>query len=195
MKRTKRAVWIIVLVLVAGGCGDIAGPEQIAESFMEARDTWDAEATEALLAPDAVIDDLEVPRAADYSEQYRWYEAVEWRWALDECTESGSGTPATVSCSYNMENAWSRALDVGPIAGNMRFAIDDGQIVRVSHNGFNLGQFGSVWGSFRSWVRDNHPDEFNSIYSSGGNTPVYTAEAADLWKQLTDEFVAVTTGS
>lgn len=83
----------------------------------------------------------------------------------------------------------------GVLRVNDRGGIDDGQIFGVSHSGFNLDRFGPVWNSFRNWVRDNRPDDFNAIYSRGSHTPVYTAEAAELWKQLTDEFVTETTGS
>lgn len=57
---------ILLVIFVVAACGGGTSPEQIATDFIEARDTWDAEATEGLLAPDAAIDDLEVPRRADY---------------------------------------------------------------------------------------------------------------------------------
>ena len=38
---------------------EAAAPVDIARTFIEARDAWDAEATAALFAPDAVINDLQ----------------------------------------------------------------------------------------------------------------------------------------
>lgn len=95
-----------------------------------------------------------------------------------------------MSCSYTMENAWSRALEVPPITGVIEFVIDDERISTVNHSRFNPSDFGPVWDAFRSWVRANHPNEFDAIYESGSQTPVYTPEAATLWQQFTTEYVA-----
>jgi len=180
------------IVLVDDGGSDSEGTSvDVARSFIEARDAWDAETTVALFAPDAIIDDLEVPRAADYSEQYQWYEAVDWHWVADECTDVVSGTDTTVTCSYTMENAWSRAMEIGPITGSMEFVIADGQIVELIHNGtkgFNGEVFGTAWSGFRTWVADNNPEDFLSMYS--GNTARYTPESIVLFKKNTTEFVA-----
>lgn len=184
----SRAIGASLLVVAA--CGGSTSPEEIATSFMEARDAWDVESTEALLAPDAAVNDLEVPRHADYQAQYRWYEALDWRWNVGDCVQVGSESPTTVSCTYTMENAWSRSLGVAPIDGRIEFGIEGDQISSVDHGGFNIVDFGPVWDAFRTWVFANHRDDVDLIYASGSHTPVYTPEAATLWEQLTDEYVA-----
>jgi hypothetical protein len=173
----------------------VAAPVEVARAFVEARDAWDAEATVILFASDAVISDLQVPFVTDYEKQYRWYEAVDWRWAVDECAEVVY--PArTVTCSYTMNNAWSRALEVGPITGGFDFTVADGQILELTHF-FNLGGFDPVWGAFRKWVRDKHPEDIMGMYmvSDLRWTPHYTPESMALWEQYTDEFVASVTNS
>ena len=190
----KLVVLIVAVMLIAAACGggdDAAGekPEATARRFLEARDSWDAQATERLLASDAVIRDLEVPRAADYAQQYRWYATLDWRWRVDECTEMTSGPPAEVACTYTMENAWSRAMGAGPFEGTYEFVVSDGQIQEVNgSDGFNVVEFSPVWGSFKGWVSANHLDDVAVMYV--GATPVYTPESMALWEQHTEAFVA-----
>lgn len=190
------------VVLIEDGGSDAAGPVDIARSFIEARDAWDAEATAALLAPDAIIDHL-VPgwldSAADYAEKNRWYAAVEWNWAVGECDQSVSGTPATVVCTYTTDNAWTRALETDPITGRMIIVVANGEIADVD-SGFDgrtcPGSFAEcfpAWTAFRDWVADNHADDFLTMWS--GNSPTYTPESISLFEQHTDEFVASVTGS
>lgn len=168
-----------------------ATPEEIAARFIQARDARDAEATMSLFAPDANIDDR-VSDLADYEVEYIWYEAVGWNWAEQDCVEATPiSEPASVTCTYAMENDWSRALDVGPFNGSFDFDIVDGQIVAISNN-FPPEFSRQAWDRFEGWVRANHLADYSLMYDDSGalSGPHLTSESMALWEQYTAEFVA-----
>lgn len=161
---------------------------EVAETFIRARNAWDAETTMALFAAGADVQDLEVSEVAHYTRQYEWYQAVGWRWELDECVETDPGPPSHVECSYTHHNAWMDALGDEPIAQSYLFVIEDGRIAELSNT---FGTF-SAWSEFRNWVNANHPDDVSVMYTSRGgfDAPSYTTEALDLWRRYTEEFAA-----
>ncbi len=165
-------------------------PQDIARSFVEARDTWDAERAIALFAPDAVINDL-AGTPGGYRDLLAWYEAVGWRVMVDECVVTLTGSTAEVTCTYTHENAWTRALSVGPFSGSSyRFTIANGQIQELDHT-FDASRFSTqAWDVFYRWVRDNHPEDIDQMYEVAGSVPRITPASNALWELYTNEFVA-----
>ena len=100
-KRFRPGVALVAfLVVLAVGLGfalirssdsDVAvTPTGIAESYIEARDTWDADAAIALFASDAVINDLgaspdEIPS------HFAWFRAIGASISNEECSQTAIG--------------------------------------------------------------------------------------------------------
>ena len=155
---------------------------------------WDGATVRSLVAPDAVIDDLAVATADDYLANTEFDQAEGWRFLQPQCTATVVGPPAEVTCSYTMEDAWSRALGVGPFTGSsFEFVIADGQIQQLTHN-FDYSQYSAqVFEVFQEWLDNSHPGDADVIFAtapSGGAVRRITPEVIALTEQRTAEFVA-----
>jgi len=174
--------------------GDAEQAIGVAQRFVEARDAWDGETVRSLVADDAVIDDFAVATVDDYVANSEFDQAIGWRYMQPQCTATAVGPPVEVSCTYTMEDAWSRALGVGPYTGSsFEFVIADGEIQRVTHD-FDFSQYSAqVFDVFGAWLDDAHPGAFDVIFSAdrnGTNMRRTTPEAIALVEQYTTEFVA-----
>jgi hypothetical protein len=91
-----------------------------------------------------------------------------------------------------MENAWSRALGVGPFTGSrFTFVIDDGQIEQITHY-FDFNLFApQVFDVYVAWLTDTHPDDVDVLYDFTGAVAIVhsTPEALALQERYTNEFV------
>ena len=183
----------------------LSGPGQqavdVARRFVGARDAWDAKTVRSLVADDAVIDDFGVVTPDDYIANTEFERATGWRFIEPECTVTEEGPPAEVTCSYTMENAWSRALGTGPYTDNtFAFVIADGQIQQVVDH-FDISRYApETFEAFTEWLDDKHPGDSTVIFHPDPNEPGLvirstTAEAIALAEQRTIEFVASVNGS
>jgi hypothetical protein len=173
---------------------DVAGtPVDIARSFIEARDAWDAEAAIALLASDAVVRD-EIRTVEELPAWFDLLRAVDWRWTVGECAETATGAAAEVTCTYTHNNAWTRALGVEPLTGTFNFVVSDGEIAELNHI-FNRADFSPVFAAFTGWVGSNHLEDMDVMFTSVVGVYVLTPESIALWEQYTNEFVASVTES
>jgi hypothetical protein len=166
----------------------------VAQRFVEARDAWDGETVRSLVADDAVIEDFAVRTVDDYVANSEFDQATGWRFMQPECTATAVGPPVEVSCTYTMENAWSRALGVGPYTGSsFEFVIADGEIQQVTNN-FDTSQYSTqVVDVFGAWLNEAHPGDFDAIFTIDRNVNTIrrtTPEAIALVEQYTTEFVA-----
>ena len=169
----------------------------LAQRFVQARDRWDGEAVRALVADDAeIVGENQVTTADEYLVNADFERVTGWHFLEPECTATEVGPPIVVTCSYVMENAWSRALGVGPFTGSsFQFVIDDGQIQQVTHY-FDFDLFApQVFEVWVAWLTDTHPDDVDVMYDFTGAVPVVhsTPEALALQEQYTNEFKAVRT--
>lgn len=165
----------------------------VALDFVEARDAGDGETVRSLVADDAALDGEIVSTADEYPAVAEFNQATGWRFTEPDCTATVVGTPAEVTCTYVMENAWSQALGVGPFYGSSyQFVIADGQIQQVTHD-LDTIVFGSqVWDVFMDWLNDTYPDDVDTMIDPTDNVerPRATPEANALWEQHTTEFVS-----
>jgi hypothetical protein len=164
----------------------------LAQRFVESRDAWNAEAVRSLLADGAVVDGA--PWTADNDRKIELEHMIGWRFLQPQCTATVIGPPAEVTCTYKLENSWSRALGVGPFAGfSFEFVIADGQIQQVTGKE-DANQFSpQVWEVFLAWVEDTHPDDVDVMYEftpGGCACPRLTPESLALWARHTFEFVS-----
>jgi hypothetical protein len=189
---------------------------RVAENYIAARSRWDSEAASDLFHPDAVIVDTPVASRAEQADLFRFFEAADWRWLAVDCDESrldGSAAdraglrdpsePVELVCGYRSENAWSRAIGSGPIAGQFRVAVQDGLIIEMYHDYDVVTWEAEVIASFRAWVENTAPETVDDIWAtenfvrpddadlslSGRVVPVLGEDAIDAFAELTARFV------
>jgi hypothetical protein len=184
-----------IFVLQANDDQSAAAPEDVTTEFIEALNAGDGAAVLALFAPGATVEDGPVVDTSELVSMIDWYSALEWDWTPTECTESTAGAATTVTCSYTHENAWTRALGVGPYdAGEATYVVESGLITSYVYEFDETGFSDDAWDVFLRWLRSNHPEERFTIVPDGCCTPAWTPEAVVLWAEFTEEFVAEQTG-
>jgi hypothetical protein len=164
----------------------------LAQRFVASRDAWDREAVRSLLADGAVIDGATWSSEEDVRIELE--HVTGWRFLQPECTATVIGPPAEVTCTYSLENSWSRALGVGPFTGfRFEFVIADGQIQQVSSKE-DANEFSpQVWEVFLAFVEDTYPEDAAVMYEltpGGCACPRLTPESLALWAQHTFDFVS-----
>jgi hypothetical protein len=153
----------------------------IARAFFDARNAYDVEAATALFTPDVHHHGISVDM---YPALFDWLRATAWRWTVDEChMKSGD---ANTSCTYQVENAWSRTIGLAPVQGAIYFEIWGG--IRAVPD-FRVRQLSEAWKTVTDWIRANHPTDVGSMISASGSGPVLDARSIDLWRLYTQEFV------
>lgn len=165
-----------------------ADPLSIAEAFIAARNAYDSDAIEALLAPNADITDWRA-ETEGYEAMLSLLAAEQARVVEHTCFVPDNGAEGAVVCRYSYSNAWSEALDVGPFGGHtLRFEIEDGHITVVAHGFADIDFALHAWTVFRRWISENHPQDLPVLYVDEYDYR-YTEEAAALLAQRTTEFV------
>lgn len=180
-------VGLVALGILVTRDSPVASPESVANAYMEALANLDAEAASALFAPDGTA---HYPGGYDLSQTpalFAWYRALNWESTRGECAEVSTGERGTlVDCSNVFENDWSRALGHAPIGGELQVLVSEGEIVTLV-SGLD-GDFGAIWDTFRIWIDQNHPVDYDLMY--GGTGPLLDPASIALWEQYTEEFVA-----
>lgn len=182
------AIAVIALTVLLTRDDGVASPESVANAYMEARQNLDAEAAQALFAPDATLSD----EGYDLSEMpalFAWYRALNWEWTRGECAEP-SNPPGEggvlVECSTEFESDWTRTVGHAPITADVQILVSEGAITSLISN--LDGEFVGVWDAFYTWIDENHPEDLDQMYGSAG--PLLDDDAIALWEQHTEEFAA-----
>ena len=164
----------------------VASPAEIATSFLNARNSHDAEAMTALLADDVVwvpggefvMDATNVPAAVEFER----ITGADYEFT---CANDG---PSQVRCPYTLESDLSRALAFPPAPGAYYlFGIEDGQIVRVENVENGQFPYGATAVAFTDWLTTNHPEAGDP---PDNNLGILEPEQLELWEQYVPEFVA-----
>ena len=164
----------------------------IARTFFDARNVYDVESATALLTPDAHHHDGDFITSVDmYPALFDWLRATGWQWMIDECHPKEGD--ANTSCTYHVENAWSRALGLAPAQGAISFEIWGGGIRAVPD--FRVHELGEAWATVTDWIRANHPTDLGSMISPFSSVPILDARSLDLWRTYTQEFVEASTAT
>ncbi|HEX5722225.1 MAG TPA: hypothetical protein VFZ06_05690 [Acidimicrobiia bacterium] len=154
-------------------------PQEIAERYLEARNEYDAKAARALIAPDALLNDVPL---IGFHELDAGFEALSIFEISQDPFECMVGDRETwVSCSYQLDSALNDPVGYPPVAGKINFRIADGKIVELQHN-FPFGLYSPfVWRPFVDWLMAEHGEaSFDRIYRilpSGTATPRLDSEA------------------
>ncbi|MET0565167.1 MAG: hypothetical protein ABW021_01815 [Acidimicrobiia bacterium] len=166
----------------------VASPVEIATSFLDARNSHDAEAMTSLLADDVVwvpggellMDATNVPAAVEFER----ITGADYEFT---CANDG---PSQVRCPYTLENHLSRALGFPPrelAPAYYLFGIEDGQIVRVENIENGQFRYGDTVVAFYEWLSTNHPEAGDP---PDDNLGILEPEQLALWEQYVPEFVA-----
>ena len=179
-------VAIVALALANRNPTPVASPVEIATSFLDARNSHDAEAMTALLADDVVwvpggellMDATNIPAAVEFER----ITGADYEFT---CANDG---PSQVRCSYLLENHLSRALGFIPNDGAFYlFGIEDGQIVRVENVENGQFRYGDIVVAFDEWLSTNHPE---LPEPADTNLALLEPERLEIWEQYVPEFVA-----
>jgi hypothetical protein len=192
MNRIRRPVkWpqnttIVLMLLLAGaGCGEDgrSTPVEDATAFWEAVEAGDLEA--ALTHVDPTAEVTPFGRAGTLEGQFDWYEAVGWKWTLEECVEDDSGT---VECTATAQNAWSDALEVESVPGTFVVRFGENGITEILDKGDSFQNQWSpqVFRVFAGWVETNHPEDAAIMFDFSVDV---NPEILDLYETNTNRFV------
>lgn len=174
-----------------------ATPVQIAESYMEARNAWDADRAGELLAPDAVLNDTPIVGLDELAAGFEALRVYEFQFMPFECSEIASVSSVMVTCEYMMDTILSRIVGYPPVPGHFDFAISEGRITRLTHV-FNYSDFSpNVYEPFLAWLESAHPGAFDEIFREEGSvsTPLLTPEALDRTQTYIAEYDQSVNGS
>jgi hypothetical protein len=176
---------------------DTQAAVDIANQFMTARDSWDADTLTALVADGAVISDFAVTTPADYVANADFERAMQWRFLQPDCIVNAVGPPVEVRCTYVMQNELTRVLGTGPYGGSsFTLLVDDDRIQQIT-NDFDFSDYSrEVLDEFVTWLEANHPNQVEAMLGtaqSGKSVRVTTRESIQLWQERTAEFAAIQT--
>ena len=164
----KKILTIVLLgIFVSSGfvIAQSQSAEDVALSFIEARNTWNHELAASLFADDPVIQDSRVGKPADYEEFYGYQSSLDWRWQADNCNTSIQDDISTVTCDFKVANLLTDAVDIGWVPeGKFIFEIKDGKIQAFT-NRYPLHIWApNVFSRFRQFVIFNHDDDFDKMF-------------------------------
>ena len=164
----KKILTIVLLgIFVSSGfvIAQSQSAEDVAMSFIEARNTWNHELAASLFADDPVIQDSRVGKPADYEEFYGYQSSLDWRWQADNCNTSIQDDISTVTCDFKVANLLTDAVDIGWVPeGKFIFEIKDGKIQAFT-NRYPLHIWApNVFSRFRQFVIFNHDDDFDKMF-------------------------------
>lgn len=173
------------------------GPDETAALFLETVNTYDAEASTAMLAPQAVISDLMADSVDTWAGRLAWGEAVGLTLEFEACDSSGESNTTYLTCPYTFAGAWSDAAGLDS-SGNGSYAVkvESGEIGFVSNVWFVSDAGQNAWLDFLDWVDQNHPGDLDVMFSSDGLTDRIPDDASaepasiDMWHRYLDEYLA-----
>lgn len=196
-------VGIVLALALARSEPEPAAPLEIATGYIEARNTGDTDAIEALVADSARIEGDLAATTSDLANVSAFNRAIGETITIDTCTEAPieGTTSVEVSCTYNVQNDWTRALGIEVIqvmpfdTGNeFIFEVTDGKITRLESS-ISSDYFTRVLNPFVAWLEATHPDAIAEMWLAGpsapwpANRPLMTPEAIALWEHYSQEYV------
>jgi hypothetical protein len=174
-------------------------PEEVALSFIDARNAFDAESAQSLFAQDAVYN---VDRAggaeslADLPGLYDWYRVMDWTWNVDGCTSAEEDAGTLVVCRREYENALTRVVEGDTTTGSFEILVVDGEIAEFTHRFVSIA---NGWGAFLGFVTATNPDDgplmVREFLGRQDDEPILTPESMALWEKHLAAFADSQTGN
>ena len=167
----------------------VKSPEDIAQAFILARNTYDHELAQSLFAAEPMIKDSAIKTPADYEAFYGYQATLDWEWHVDSCTTKMDGNVAKVHCPFAVASNLTKALVFDPIPdGSFDFTIQDGKITEFINN-YPLAFWGpNVFAAFRSYIWANHSEDWGKMFSDTFPLGV-TSEGQVLFRKYGEEFI------
>ncbi len=156
------------------------------ESATALMDAWvagDGDAAAALFAPDGTWESLDSAMLPDLHD---WYRAVGGEFHDEGC--AFRPVDLNIQCDYTYDNDLTGDLGGEPVENAFIVTVDDGAIANVNDRPNDRAE--EVWQSFLDWVRINHPDDVEHMYTTDAGLPLLDTGSIALWEQHVDEFVA-----
>lgn len=182
----------IVIVIGIGGFTASRGPRvatsplDLAKAFWVAVSDGDRETAIGLLDPEQVENGVLnlFGRAHTIEGQLDWYEAVGFRWALDQCVQTAEGV---TECTVSGRNAWSEAIGLEPVPGTFAMEIGESAIrdIREQRESFRSQWLPQVHDVFNRWVETHYPADAPIMWNDSDITP----EGLELFEINTARFV------
>jgi hypothetical protein len=186
------AAVVVGIVILFQSRDGVAPATGVANEFIEAFASFDADRAASLLAADADL--IAFDNVDGMRREIRFLEAEGFKLILDSCDEhSTTSAGAEVRCAYAYHTIRSDEIGLGPFGGSYYdFTIRDGEIVSVSghfefmRNGFSQ----QMWEPFADWVAETYPDDVLVMYTDRSQTQqLYTDESIALWEERSREYV------
>lgn len=182
---------------------------ELAEQYVEALNSYDAERIRALVAEDVQINMgsfLDLAEVADIDKidiALRVHEIIGFQYSPYQCGLSFSPADVQTSitflwvlCDYQMDSRPQRVVGHPPIPAQLGVGVADGVITRVSEQ-FPFEEWApNVDQPFIDWLNTNHPGGFESVFvaTTAVQYPRLTTEALDLLAIYLDEYEASAAG-
>ena len=170
---------------------DAAAAVFIAVSYLEAKDSRDADLARSLLAEDVFLDSGPASSPDEFEPAWAWEDAFGISHEVIGCeVRSAAPTATVVLCEVLAQTAVAEALGGAPGIDCIDIAVVDGQITRVIGGTSGPNCVYDYWTStfvpFNAWVKSNHPESNpTAMYNDR-----LSEEGLALWQQYTDEFLA-----
>jgi len=161
-----------------------AQPSEVdtAEQFYGALNDRDLATLQTLMGSDAVYDGIVVE---DMPAHIAVLEAWEWEW--DQVACEPEPVDADVRCEIAVRNRLTD-LTGTELSGYSLFTMVDGKIDRVNLE-LDFSDYGTnAFMPFQTWLRNNHPDDFQTIWGEN-DTLRQTPESAALLDQHLAEYI------
>lgn len=161
--------------------------EEIASAYADAWVSGDLDAMRDL-GPDAV-------GTATDPALLRWQDAVGWAVRPEPCAELGASRRGIqVGCVFAVDLLGSAELGLGPFPYQvLLISVVDGVVAQAGYDIDGIGgRTAAIWDPFRTWVAQNAPEQGPRLFVDWpeAETPALTADAASLWRQAVESFLA-----
>lgn len=180
------AVLGVGLILITGddeGAPLVASdsPEDIALSFLEAKESYDTAAALALVADEAIV----AVGPATSKEGLAFEIAFQEATGLVATPVACEGTASQLNCTAEYTTSITRALGSDADTFTYDIAISEDQIVEIR---LDLGNYSAEnWEPFRAWISQNHSDDLGIMYD-GTSDIAMSDESLALWRTRIDEY-------
>ena len=163
-------------------------PVEVANSYMEARNAYDAERAGALMTDDAFLVDVHRMTREELELGFESLRVYGMRFDPFDCANRTGST--LVTCSYQMDSRLSQIVGFPPVEGRIQFLVENGRITSLVHD-FNFDEYApTVFEPYIEWLEEEHPGVKEQLFvvEDGVVTPILTDSSLDLAERYLDEY-------
>lgn len=161
-------------------------PVQVAQRYLTIRNRFDSQALAEIVGPGNFRASGRVLRRAELPYYFDWLKVFEWQLADPDCEPAGVDS---VTCSYSLTNRLTRHEGIDE-PGTITIKVEAGR-VSATDDPFDVKTYDQDFFSpFYNWVRENHPDSFDTMWLEFGGeaSPRYSTKSLQLFEDLLTEY-------